>query len=654
MHAGETRFQNIIEGTLQYVVPLFQRAYSWERKEWDVLWDDLLYLSTEEDPRSHFIGSIVTIPTTSVPEGVSKFLLIDGQQRLTTIFILLSILRDRAREHNDELANEIHQTKLVNYFKKGNEYYKLLPTQLDRDEFKRIVNEDFSRTDSQIAKCYEHYQKKIRRTNVDLHNLFSVILERLSVVSIVLDKDDNPHLVFESLNAKGRPLSQADLIRNYFFMRIHIDNQYAMYVKNWKPMEDSLGDSLTEFIRHYLMKTGKLINKNDVYFTLKEKVSDGNALESLEELARFAKYYTRLINPSTEPNRELRVGISRLNRLEVTTVYPFLLNCYDDYFGGKLSDRELCEIIGTIENFVIRRFVCNVPTNQLNKIFPVLYSQASSHPISLLQGVIDYLQTRNYPKDSEFQVRLQETRLYGSGQRAIKTKLILESIEESYGHKERASFENLTIEHVMPQTLSEDWKRELGESWQIDHEMLLHVLGNLTLTAYNSELSNTVFREKRKSLIESHIELNKEFNGYERWTSTEIKKRSREISEKVLHIWPYFGDDSSGDTSIDDVTGKAPKVVIIFNQSFLVQSWRDVLEKTLETISELEPDLFERLAQEYPRFISKDHSNFTSYRKLDNGYFFEVNFSAKTIYSFCNQMIDSLELDSDDWQVEMR
>ncbi|HBU06325.1 MAG TPA: DUF262 domain-containing protein, partial [Nitrospiraceae bacterium] len=141
MQAKETKLQDIIEGTKQYVIPLFQRTYSWTNKEWDVLWKDLMELSETENPRSHFIGSIVNMPTVSVPEGVAKFLLIDGQQRLTTIFILLTLLRNKAREsQNHEFAEEINNTLLVNPYKKDNDFFKLMPTQVDRDIYKNFIN----------------------------------------------------------------------------------------------------------------------------------------------------------------------------------------------------------------------------------------------------------------------------------------------------------------------------------------------------------------------------------------------------------------------------------------------------------------------------------------------------------------------------------
>ena len=656
MKASETKFQSIIEGTQQYVIPLFQRSYSWDKKEWQVLWDDLVYLCENDEPKSHFIGSIVTIPTISVPEGVAKYLLIDGQQRLTTIFILLTLLRDTAKVNDEEeLAAEIHQTMLVNYFKKGIDHFKLLPTQVDRAIFQDLIKENVEPKNGQILDCYQFFKRKLKRGNVDVRALNKAITTRLSVVSIVLDHDDNPHLVFESLNAKGRVLTQSDLIRNYFFMRIHVNEQEKMYAEYWEPMQTNLKDNLTEFIRHFLMRNGATVNKSDVYFTLKERVSNRDALDALREIAEFAIYYQKLIVPKKEENTQLKIALQRLNRLEVTTAYPFLLNCYHDYAQGKLSSENFTAIVQIIENFIVRRFVCNVPTNQLNKIFPSLYAQAQLQNASnLVDGVRSILQTRGYPKDAEFRTRLVESKLYGAGHRANKTKLILETLESMHEHKEQVPFDKLTIEHVMPQTASSWWQQHLGENWQISHELHLHTLGNLTLTAYNSEMSNDPFPQKRQRLANSHLELNSYFLTVTDWNSTEIEKRAIQLAHGAVAAWKYFGNEAAQTVTVETVTGKIPRVLTILGQQITVESWRDVLTETLNTIADLEPDLFESLAQEYPRFVSNNPSRFRRNRKLDNGYYIEVNLSAKDVYQFCTQAIESISLSKDDWIVETR
>jgi len=654
MKASETKFQPIIEGTKQYVVPLFQRSYSWDKKEWEMLWEDVVELCENEDLKNHFIGSIVTMPTVSVPEGVSKYLLIDGQQRLTTIFILLALLRDKANEQgNGELANEIQQTMLVNPFKKGNDYFKLLPTQMDRSAFQALIQKNPMPEDSQIFRCYKHFERKA--SQVDIITLNKVLTSRFSVVSIVLDYDDNPHLVFESLNAKGRQLTQADLIRNYFFMRIHVDDQEDIYRKYWQPMQNGLKDNLTECIRHYMMRDGVIVKQGDVYFTLKDRVHTKDALRSLSEIALFAEYYQKLINPAIEVDVRIRQALTRLNRLEVTTVYPFLLNCYHDYTLGHLTPTDFLDILQILENFVVRRYVCNVPTSHYNKMFPFLYGWAKeNNPSNFVDGIRAELQKRDYPKDSLFRSRLIEAKLYGVGEKAAKTKLILETLELQYNHKERPSFDNLTIEHVLPQTITDWWKQQLGEDWQADHELYVHTLGNLTLTGYNSELSNEIFPKKQQQLVNSHLEINRYFQNLTKWDREAIEKRSHSMADIALVCWPYFGDEKPAlaATSADDVTGKTPQTLIILGQRISVKTWRDVLTKTLNTIAELEPALFEVIALNYSRFVSKDPDRFTRKLALDNDYYVDVYLGARSIYRFCEQAIETIGLSREDWVIE--
>jgi uncharacterized protein with ParB-like and HNH nuclease domain len=654
MKASETKFQPIIEGTKQYVVPLFQRPYSWDKREWDMLWEDVSELCESEEPKSHFIGSIVTMPTVSVPEGVGKYLLIDGQQRLTTIFILLTLLRDKAKSQgNIELASEIEQTMLVNPFKKGTDYFKLLPTQVDRSAFQALIESKLISEDSQVFRCYEYFKRKINQ--MDVVKLNKVLTSRFSVVSIVLDHDDNPHLVFESLNAKGRQLTQADLIRNYFFMRIHVDNQEDIYNKYWRPMQSSLQESLTECIRHYMMRGGTTVKQGDVYFTLKDRVEAKDALTALREVATFAGYYEKLLHPEREANEQIANAIRRLNRLEVTTAYPFLLNCYHDYTIGTISAADLLAILRLLENFVVRRFICNVTTNQYNKLFPYLYGWAKeSNPLDFVAGVRSELQKRDYPKDALFRSRLIEAKLYGPGERATKTKLILETLEAQYNHKEQVPYDNLTIEHVLPQSITEWWKQHLGEDWQADYELYVHTLGNLTLTAYNSELSNEPFYKKQQYFEQSHTNLNKYFSTLPKWDREAIEARSSVLADLALSAWPYFGDDkpAAAAANADDVTGKSPQTLIILGQRIPVSVWRDVLETTLNTIADLEPEQFEIIAGTYQRFVSNDAERFKRKVQLNNGYYVDTYLSAKSIYRFCEQAVETIGLTRDDWIVE--
>ena len=294
-----------------------------------------------------------------------------------------------------------------------------------------------------------------------------------------------------------------------------------------------------------------------------------------------------------------------------------------------------------------------MPTYGLNKIFPPLYDQTKKEEAkSLCDALKNVLQTKNYPKDYDFRAKLKDAKLYGPGDRVTKTKLILEALDSAHGHKELVPYDKLTIEHVMPQSLSEGWKQHLGDDWQMVQELYLHTLGNLTLTAYNSELSNEAFSKKRKLLSESHIELNKAFSEINFRTETAIKQRAEQLADLAMRVWPYFGKDEGKKATNEIVTGKTPKALWILGQRYDVTSWRDVLGLTVDTIADLEPDGFARILAQFPRFVAKDDKKFRSARELKCGAFVEVNLGSESIYRFCSQAIESIELTSDDWRVE--
>lgn len=650
-----TRLQPFIEGTKQYVVPLFQRTYSWEKQQWERLWNDLMSLYKADKPHTHFIGSVVTMPTTSVPEGVTKYLLIDGQQRLTTVFILLCFLRDQASENGDgRLSEEITNTLLVNPYKEDFDYYKLLPTQVDRNAFQSLVKLKSFDGQDKLSSAYKFFKRNFQQADIEVQKLKKIVSSNLSVVSVVLGLDDDPYLVFESLNDTGRRLTQSDLVRNFFFMKIHVSKQEDSYAKYWKPMQDVLEEKLTGYIHDYLVKDGVWVKETSVYFVLKERVGNGEALDYLKGLADFAEYYKRLLYPERyESDLAIRKVLMRLNRIGVKTAYPFLLNCYNACANNQITSEIFLQVLSIVENFVIRRFVCNVPSNQFNRIFPSLYSQiVSSNVDNFIQGLTKILEVKDYPKDVLFKTKFADSSFYGSQERNSKAKLILEAIEETYSHKEKVDFSNLTIEHVMPQSLNEKWRSELGDDWEQTHELYLHVIGNLTLTGYNSELSNSSFEDKKELLNESHLEINKYFNSSITWTKDDIDWRSHHLANIALKVWPYFGDDQVEVGDQTDVTGKIPVAVKIFGKIINVQSWSDVVVVTLNSIADLDLDKFQQIVGRFPRFFEKE--KLIRGRELSNGLFVEANVSAKAAYRFCQQALEEVELTSDDWQLRIR
>lgn len=667
MQAAEAKLQRVLEGSKQFLVPHYQRPYSWQPEQWEALWRDTLVLLEEENPQPHFLGSIVTSPARSVPEGVEKRLLIDGQQRLTTLLILLALVRDQARASGlDKLASQIEDLYLTNRYESGNDYYKLLPTQgedpsfSDRENFMRIVRGEGASGKNGISLAYQFFQGKLRKPDSPgLEVLHRVVISKLTLVSIILDEHDNPHRIFESLNGKGRPLSQADLIRNYFFMRIDAGEHEKTYVELWRPMQKRLGDeAVTPFVRHYLMRDGAIVRESDVYSALKARIDEDRSMGPLEHLRRldkYSQYYNILLRPQHEPCLRLRERLIRLNRLEVTVAYPFLLNVYGDYATGVLSETDVSDLLDALESFLIRRFVCAVPTHGLNKIFPPLYTQARTET-RFVEAIRKILAGKGYPRDEEFRDRLESARLYGAGDRREKTKLLLERLEESFGHKEHVVTAALTIEHVMPQTVTDEWQEELGATWEEDHDQLLHTLGNLTLTSYNSELNNDRFSDKKRLYAASHLEMNKYFAAIERWTAAEIEKRSEVLAERALTVWRYFGPPHlpAGATDRSPVTGTVPQMVEVRGHNYPVRAWVEVAQVTMEAIANLGNEEFDRVVMELPKFVNRDASSFrksSRLKTLTNGAYMETNLSAAAFHRFCVQATQLAGLGPDEWRV---
>ncbi len=307
MQASETKLRQLIEGTKQYVIPLFQRPYSWSEKQWKTLWSDVVEQSRHDDGRPHFFGSIVTTPAKSVPQGVGKYLLIDGQQRITTVQVLLAAIRDTAIRLGDaKLHDRIDGQYLTNAYEEDDERLKVLPTQDDRAAFRAIIRKG-EIPENRLRSCYQFFLSRLERFAADqLEPIHLAVVNRLSLVSITCDEHDNPHLIFESLNAKGEKLTPADLIRNFLLMRVHVGDQERLFNAHWLPIQHAMGPVLTEFVRHYLMKEGKILTEADVYFELKDRLANSTPAQAeafLRDLHRHGMFYARFVQPGARRTR---------------------------------------------------------------------------------------------------------------------------------------------------------------------------------------------------------------------------------------------------------------------------------------------------------------------------------------------------------------
>ncbi len=559
MEASPAKVISYFNGEKQNLIPLFQRPYSWKQNNWQTLWDDVMVQYDLDNSSTHFMGAIVSVPARSVPVGVSKFLIIDGQQRLTTVSLLLCALRDTV---TDISAKRIHQVYLTNQFRDPEDTLKFVPTQSDRQTYMSIaLNQQVPENESLVVEAYKFFRTKLASgkdpngENVDPDKVLTTLEHALQVVMINLGESDDPYLIFESLNFKGEPLTQADLVRNYILMQFQHSmsdggEQERIFNTYWRPLEIQMGASLTEFLRYFAMRDGTKIYLGGIYAATKATFRKFDALESVEaELAvmvRFGSYYAKIMQPSLEVRPLIKRRLENISALDVTTSYPLLLRLFGANDDGTISDIDLERCLALVESFVVRRSVCGVPTNNLNKLF-LQWSKDfpdSDHAQWLHESMSSGGGGRRFPSDSEFSDAYRLQPQYGRG----ATRFILLALEKSFQHKETVDLSTCTIEHVMPQTLTAEWVSELGSDSEVVHETLLHTLGNLTLTGYNVELGNIPFADKKAKLGNTHIELNRWILQRGSWNQDDIRLRADILLAIANTIW-------SGPTSPKQVIG---------------------------------------------------------------------------------------------------
>lgn len=551
MKAGEVSFQKLLNGRIQYRVPLFQRTYSWKEENWDRLWNDILDIYTSDKSRNHFIGAIVTLPIPDAPEQASKYILIDGQQRITTLLILLAVIANKAKTNGAEpLAQQIYDECLINkYATISDEKLKLVPTQRDRGVFQEAISFEQPNKNNQIGKAWNFFFHSIDEGDllgrpIDLTRLKNMVTDYLDLVSVTLDQQDSPYRIFESLNNTGMRLGASDLIRNYIFMQISDEGlQQELYDAAWFPMQEKLGNLLDGFFWRFLMKDGGLIVWEETYNQFRVLAEQKRKLEStqipalLKELNNYSSLYARLIWPDKyEMNPVLQSHLVRLNSWEVEVAYPFLLNVFELLEEGILSDVDVEEILEMIESFVVRRIICGIPTNRLRYIFANMSQNIDQ--LNYVASARNYLLQNQWPGEEEFQTKFQIARIYLQA-RLARTRLILNKLEESYEHKEPIPIDDkITIEHIMPQTLTEPWKVMIGGNVEEIHNQWLHTIGNLTLTGYNPDMGNQPFEQKKEVLVNSHYELNRSVASASIWNEESIKHRAAQLAERAVNVWP--------------------------------------------------------------------------------------------------------------------
>jgi uncharacterized protein with ParB-like and HNH nuclease domain len=552
MEAAPVHIVQYFDGSKQGVIPLFQRPYSWDPDNWQTLWDDVMAQYDEREPSSHFMGALVTVPVKSVPVGVTKHLVIDGQQRLTTISIFLAAIRDKAADAGDSSTEGIIGDLLINRHYKNPDDLKLVPTQADRAAYNSLIHQRdlTNHEESRIIQAYRFFLKKLDGTDDENSPISPVktlqtIQQTLQVVMINLSESDDPYLIFESLNHKGKPLNQADLVRNYVLMRFAHSTavggeQEVVYTDLWQPMEANLSDSMTDFLRHFSMRNGGNVRKGEIYISSRKEFlglkSSEEVREKLTEMKHSALAYRKFLNPDEEKNGSVGKRFQGIQDLDQKAAYPLLLRLYRNWEREIFNDAALVNCLDLLESFFVRRSICAVPANSLNKLILELCQELPTHDphLWLREKLLLWSGNRRWPTNEEFSDAIVNQRIY---ERPRIARYVLEALEESYKHKEVVDTGSATIEHVMPQTLSDEWQLGLGNEYSAIHEKWLDTLGNLTLTSYNSELGNLPFMEKRNLLQNTHFELTRWINLQNKWGALEIEQRGKSLSEMALARW---------------------------------------------------------------------------------------------------------------------
>ena len=654
----------ISENKCQFVIPVFQRNYDWREKDCRKLFNDVLSLAkdTAHPARKHFLGAFVYKFKRVVETQFLEYILIDGQQRLTSVTLMLKALYDFVGTFGnqyDSLRLEIYETYLVNKFAKSTEYkLKLKPNEVDNDNYVSLINDESKvDTSSTIYRNYSSFYKWIEEMDVTVEAFFDA-LQRLEGVVVELDDTDNPQLIFESLNSTGLDLTDVDLIRNYLLMNCDPSKQTSLYKEYWLKLEKLLGDNFVQFVRDYLsFENGTVTvgSKNMAYDAFQKyfRSLDMDTEIFLKDFLYKAGVYNRLLVAPESRTTKLNRALSDYIELDMKTTYPFvfglLLDNEPDAEGNKkINDNDLTSLLRLLESYLIRRNVCNLAGGGLSQVMASLYKQLQQTcGEDLYKNIVQTVSTAlvgitskaYFPNNEEFVREFTERDMYKNR----NIDFILRRLETITQEKEDLQ-EGLTVEHVLPQSLSEAWKKYLGlnkEDLAILQRDYTNRIGNLTLTAYNSEMSNKLYDEKKKDMNFSRLVLNQYFKDIQVWNQEEIIKRGKTIAELALKLWPFpkvketenlfkeahfiFDEDDEF-----DFVGTTPSAVKVKDKDILVNSWRDVFVGAFKEFylqdKELFVSLFAKPGLINPKrvLISTSRDELWNPVPLVDGYFIDV------------------------------
>lgn len=625
MKATEARLLDFLKKSPQFVIPIYQRAYSWTEKECRQLWDDILRTGSDDAIAVHFVGSIVYIE-----KGLSNLtsnepmLVIDGQQRLTTVTLLIAALANALGE--TEPVDGFTTRKLRNYYllnpeESGERRYKLILSQTDKNSLTAIVGnlEQPKEQSLRVTQNFQFFKELVTGLGGDLTALCKG-LAKLIIVDVALNRtQDNPQLIFESMNSTGRELSQADLIRNFILMGLEPTLQTQLYEQYWRPMEVDFGQEayvihFDAFMRHYLtVKTGVIPRMNEVYDAFKgyarPEIAKAGVDALVKDLRNFAGYFCAMAL-GAESDPDLRLAFHDLRELKVDVAYPFLLELYHDYAAKVLTKTDYVAAVRLVEAYVFRRAICAIPPNSMNRTFATFTKALKKD--RYLESIEAYFlllpSYRRFPRDEEFRRDLHTRDLYKFRSRSYWLRRL-----ENHGRKERVAVDEYTIEHILPQNpnLSIAWMDALGPDWERVQETWLHTLGNLTLTGYNAEYSDRPFAEKRDmkgGFKESPLRLNAGLGVLDAWNEDAIKARADRLSTTALTVWTAPKLTEEVLATYRSKNGHATKYLIEDHPHLLSSPIRELFEAFRKQVLDLDPCVTEEFLKLYVAY--KAETNF--------------------------------------------
>jgi len=675
LKAKEKKFLHFLEGSdKHFVIPVYQRNYDWKKEQCKQLFDDLIDIS--QNNRTHFLGSIVSIYHDDGEDR--EYLIIDGQQRLTTLsLLLLAIYKiiDKELLQTDVNKEQIRDEYLQNKYSKDDKKIRLKPVKNDKNAFSSLFKEeDDYIKDTNITINFQYFYERILNEEIIIDKLFLAI-KQLVIVEIELKNgEDDPQLIFESLNSTGLDLAESDKVRNFILMKENSSTQEKFYNLYWNKIEKNTNYNVSAFIRDYLTIKERVIpNKNKVYLHFKKYVINNitDTEELLKDLFKFSTYYKKIIS-SRVNNDKISLVLNKINRLENVVSYPFIMEIFEDNENGIISDDDIEAILNIIVTFVFRRLICEVPTNALNKIFMVMgreikkFNNFKEHYVEVFKYIITKKKlSGRFPDDEEFGLKIVQKDIYNF---KSKNKLFLLEQLENYDNKELVDIENLisnntlTIEHIMPQKLTPIWRESLGSNYDFIQDKYLHTLGNITLTGYNSNLSNKSFMEKRdmkKGFKESRLFLNKALHNVENWNEKEIINRANYLKIRALKIWNYPNTTyQSQEDNIkiftlndDDVSFASEKILsykFMNEKEINIKSWRQLYKDILVRLNEIDSIKLKQVIVNN-NFLYKDSSLtcISKHFKINDFYVYSI-LDTETILARLRTLIEEIGLDLND------